>query len=93
MATAGHPNTELHRRDHPRSNERAGVDAECQEECAFSSLENHISWRGVGFDNDAGMSVSCSYRIDSHSRKEIERKPVSHCRTVSETVSSDGSCV
>ncbi len=47
----------------------------------------------MGFDNDAGTVVSCSYRSDSHSRERSERRSVTHCQTVSETVGSDGSCV
>ncbi len=67
--------------------------AKHQEKCAFSTTENHLSGCGVGFDDDAGTSVSCSYRCDSHSRKESERRPVTHCQTVSETARSDGSCI
>ncbi len=109
VATPGHPHTQFHRRlvdissvradggsasrCRPRPYERAGVMAERQEKCAFSTTENHLSGRDVGFDNDACTVVSCSYRSDSHSCKGSERRPVTHCQTVSETVGSDGSTV
>ncbi len=67
--------------------------AKHQEKCAFSITENHLSGCGVGSDDDVGMSVSCLYRCDSHSRKESERRPVTHCQTVSEPIRSDGSCI
>ncbi len=47
----------------------------------------------MGFNDDAGTSVSCSYRSDTHSYERSDRKPVTHCQTVLETVGSDGSCV
>ncbi len=47
----------------------------------------------MGFNNDAGTSVSCSYRSDTHSYERSVRKPVTtHCQIL-ETVGSDGSCV
>ncbi len=61
--------------------------------CAFSITENHLSWCGVGFDHDAGTYVPCSDRVDPHGSQESERRPVTHCRAVSETAGSDGSCV
>ncbi len=73
-ATIGHPHTELYQRlvdistiradggsasrGHSRSNERAGVKTKCQEKCAFSTTENQLSGLGVGFNHDAGTSVS-----------------------------------
>ncbi len=76
-----------------RSHESVGVKTERQEECAFSITENHLSWCGVGFDQDAGTYVPCSDRVDPHGRQESERRPVTHCQAVSETARSDGSCV
>ncbi len=109
VATPGHPHTQLYRwlvdfssvradggsasRCRPRPFEIAGAAAERQVECAFSATENHLSGCGMGFDNDAGTVVSCSYRSNSHSREGSERRPVTHCQTVSETVGSDSSCV
>ncbi|KAI2647016.1 Transposon Ty3-G Gag-Pol polyprotein [Labeo rohita] len=65
-ATPGHPHTQLHRRladpssvgdggssasrCRSRSHEGAGVETERQEKCAFSTTENHLSGRGVGFE-------------------------------------------
>ncbi len=108
-ATPGHPHTELHRRlvdsssiragsslasrCRSRSNERLGVKTKRKENCASSSTEDHLSGRGVGFDHDAGTSVSCSYRFDPRDSQESERRPVTHCEAVSKTVGSDGSCV
>ncbi len=64
--TPGHPHTQLYRRlvdissigadvgsasrCHSRSYERAGVKTKRQEECAFSTTENHLSGCGVGFN-------------------------------------------
>ncbi len=45
----------------------------------------------MGFDNDAGTSVSCSYRVDPHDSQERERRPVTHCEAFSKDVGSDGS--
>ncbi|KAI2650264.1 Adenylosuccinate synthetase [Labeo rohita] len=70
-----------------------GVETECQEKCAFSITENHLSGCGVGFDDDAGTSVTCSDRVDPHCSRESERRPVTHCKAVSTTAGSDGSCV
>ncbi len=47
----------------------------------------------MGFDFDAGMSVSCSYRVDPRDSQESERRPVTHCEAFSKAVGSDGSCV
>ncbi len=68
--TPGHPHTQLHRRlvdfssfradggstsrCHSCSSERVGVKTKCQEKCAFSITEDHLSRRGVGFGHDAG---------------------------------------
>ncbi len=76
-----------------RTHERARVETERQEKYAFSSTENHLSGRGVGFDHDAGTHVPCLYRVDPHISQESERRPVTHCQAVSETAGSDGSCV
>ncbi len=53
-------------RCHSRPHERAGVKTKRQEKCAFSTTENHLSGRGVGFDHDAGTAVSCSDRFDPY---------------------------
>ncbi len=45
----------------------------------------------MGFDNDAGTYVSCSYRVDPHDSQERERRPVTHCEAFSKDVGSDGS--
>ncbi|KAI2658972.1 ORF V: Enzymatic polyprotein [Labeo rohita] len=108
-ATPGHPHTQLHRRlAYPgpvgdgsgsasrcrsRTHERAGVKTKRQEKCAFSSTENHLSGRGVGFDHDAGTVVSCSDRVDPRRSHESEGRPVTHCQAVSTTAGSHGSCV
>ncbi len=109
IAATGHPHTQLHRRlvDSrsiradggstsrccSRSHESVGVKTERQEECAFSSSENHLSGCGLGFDHDAGTYVTCSDRVDPHCSRESERRPVTHCQAGSETAGSDGSCV
>ncbi len=80
-------------RCHSRSHERLGVKAKRKEKCASSSTEDHLSGRGVGFDHDAGISVSCSYRVDPRDSQERERRPVTHCEAFSKAVGSDGSCV
>ncbi len=108
-ATPGHPHTQLHRRlvDFSssradggstsrccsRSYERVGVKTKRQEKCAFSITEDHLSGRGVGFDHDAGTSVSCSDRVDPHCSRESQRRPVTYCQAVSKAAGSDGSCV
>ncbi len=107
--TPGHLHTELHQRladlspvrtdggsalrCHPCPYERAGVKAQCQEECGFSSTEDYLSWHGVGFDDNAGTSVSCSYWFDSCSREQCQARPVTHCEAVSGTVVSCGSSI
>ncbi len=101
LVTLGHPHTELHlwlvdsssiravsssaSRCRSRSHERLGVKAKCKEKCASSSIEDHLSGCGVGFDQDAGTSVSCC--------QESERRPVTHCEDFLKAVGSDGSCV
>ncbi len=40
---------------------------------AFSTTENHLSGRGVGFDHDAGTVVSCLDRVDPHFSYECQR--------------------
>ncbi|KAI2665260.1 Transposon Ty3-G Gag-Pol polyprotein [Labeo rohita] len=108
-ATPGHPHTQLHRRladpssvgdggssasrCRSRSHEGAGVEIERQGKCAFSTTENHLSGRGVGFDHDAGTVVSCSDRVDPHCSQESEGRPVTHCEAVPATAGSDGSSV
>ncbi len=72
---------------------KSWVKAKCQGKCACSTRENHLSGCGVGFNHDAGASVSCSDRVNSHSREESEIILVTHCQTVSETVGSDCICV
>ncbi|KAI2646337.1 hypothetical protein H4Q32_026326 [Labeo rohita] len=68
-------------------------ETECQEKCAVSITEDHLSRRGVGFDHDAGTFVTCSDRVDPHCSHESERRPVTHCKAVPATAGSDGSCV
>ncbi len=75
------------------SYERVGVKTKCQENCAFSITEDHLSRRGVGFDHDAGTFVSCLDQVDSHYGQESQRRPVTHCQAVSYIAGSDGSCV
>ncbi len=93
-ATPCHPHTELHRWLVDSSSIRAvsssasrclGVKAKRKEKCTSSNTEDHLSGRCVGFDHDAGTSVSCLNRV--------ERRPVTHCEAFSEAVGSDGSYV
>ncbi len=67
-----------------RSHESAGVETERQEKCAFSGSENHLSGCCVGFDHDAGTYVTCSVWVDPHCSRERERRPVPHCKAVSD---------
>ncbi|XDV14274.1 hypothetical protein PO909_002450 [Leuciscus waleckii] len=60
------------------------------EKCAFSITEYHFSRCGVGFEDDAGTFVSCSYHFDPLSG---ETRPVTHCQIVSENIRSHGSSV
>ena len=108
-ATPGHPHFKLYRRlvdsssigasggstsrCRSRSYQETGVEAQCQEKCAISTTEYHLSGCNLGVNDDAGSPVSCSYRFDSHGRQTSEARPVAHCETVSETVRSDGSSV
>ncbi len=43
--------------------ERVGVTAKCQKECAFSTTEDHLPWRGMGLNVDVGAPVTA--RIES----------------------------
>ncbi len=76
-----------------RSHGSAGAKTKRQEKCAFSSSGNHLSGRGVGFDHDASTYVTCSDRVDPHCSRKSEGRPVTHCKAVSETAGSDGSCI
>ncbi len=68
---------------------RLGVKGKRNEKWASSSTEDHLSGRGVGFDHDAGTSVSCSYRVDPRNSQESERRSVTHCEAFSKAVGSD----
>ncbi|KAI2647967.1 Transposon Ty3-G Gag-Pol polyprotein [Labeo rohita] len=70
-----------------------GLRLKRQENCGFSTTEDHLPGRGVGFDHDAGTSVSCLDRVDPHLHQENQNRPVTRCQTFPETVGSDGSCV
>ncbi len=88
IATPGHPYTQLHRRLVDFSSitadggltsrcrfclhGSAGAKTKCQEKCAFSGSENHLSGFGVGFDHDAGMYVPCSDLVNPHCSRESE---------------------
>ncbi len=47
----------------------------------------------MGFDRDAGASVSCSYRVDPCDGHESKRRPVTHCEAFSKAIGSDGRCI
>ncbi len=64
--------------------ERVGVTAKRHKECAFSTTEDHFSWRGMGLNVDAGVPVGCG---------KYKARPVTHCQTVSETFRSYGSSI
>ncbi|XDV25212.1 hypothetical protein PO909_029164 [Leuciscus waleckii] len=74
-----------------RTYEEIGVEIECQEQCTFSSTEDHLSWCRVGFSDNEGRALACSCRFDPHSCKRDKARPVTHCKTVSKAVGSDGS--
>ncbi len=59
----------------------------------LSPLHRTIYPDGVGFDHDAGTSVSCPDRVDAHCSHESQRRPVTHCQAVSKAAGSDNSCV
>ncbi len=56
---------------------------------------SRFAFGGVGFDHDAGTSVSCSDRVDPHGSRESKRRHFSptHCQAVSKTAGSDGNCI
>ncbi len=64
--------------------ERVGVTAKRQKECAFSTTEDYIPWRGMGLNVDAGAPVTGTYRVHPVSCQKIKARPVTHCQTVSE---------
>ncbi len=70
--------------------ERVGVTAKHQKECAFSTTEDHLSWRGKGLNIDAGTPVTGTYRVHHVGCKKHKARPVIYCQTVSETVRSYG---
>ncbi len=72
------------------SHERVGVMAKCQKECAFSTTEDHFSWRGMGLNVDAGVPVIDTFRVHPVGYEKYKARPVTHCQTVSETVRSYG---
>ncbi len=97
IATPGHPHTQLHRRLIDLISIRADGGStlrcrSCSHGSAGAKTKCHLSGRGVGFDHDAGMYVTCSDRGDTHCNHESERRPVTHCKAVSETAGFDGSC-
>ncbi len=57
-----------------------GVKIKCQERCAFSITEDHLSRLGVWFDHGVGTIVPCSVRVNPHDSQESERRPVTHCQ-------------
>ncbi|XDV19881.1 hypothetical protein PO909_025279 [Leuciscus waleckii] len=75
----------------PRPYERAGVTAERQEECAFSTSEDHFFRRGLGFSVDAGAPVTATCRLHPCNCEKCKARPATHCQTVPETVGSHGS--
>ncbi len=107
--SSGYSHNELHRqlvdsssvasggssasRCHSCRHERVGVTAKRQKECAFSSTEDHFSWRGMRLNVDAGAPVTGTYRVHPVGCKKYKARPVTHCQTVSETVRSYGSSI
>ncbi len=73
--------------------ERVGVTAKRQKECAFSTTEDHLPWRGMGLHIDAGTPVTGMYRVHPVSCGKNKARPVTHCQTASETVRSYGSSI
>ncbi len=49
--------------------------------------------RTTYLDSNVGTYVTCSDRVDPLCSRESERRKVTHCKAVSETAGSDGSCV
>ncbi len=62
--------------------ERVGVTAKCQKECAFSTTEDHLPWRGMGLNVDAGVPVTVMYRVHPVGCKKYKARPVTHCQTI-----------
>ncbi len=56
--------------------------AKRQEECAFSTTEDHFFRRGMALNVDAGMPVTGTYRVHPDGCKKNKTRPVSHCQTV-----------
>ncbi len=73
--------------------ERVGVTAKRYKECAFSTTEDHLPWRGMGLNGDAGVPVTGTYRVHPVGCKKYKSRPVTHCQTVSETARSHGSSI
>ncbi len=73
--------------------ERGGVLAKRQKECAFSTIEDHLPWRGMGLNVDPGTPVTGTYRVHPVSCEKNKARPVTHCQTVSETVRAYGSSI
>ncbi len=48
-----------------------GLRLKHQKECAFSTTEDHFSWRGMGLNVDAGTPVTGTYRIHPVGYKSI----------------------
>ncbi len=55
--------------------ERVGVTANHQKECAFSTTEDHFSWRGMGLNVDAGAPVTGTYRVHPVICKKYKARP------------------
>ncbi len=67
--------------------------AKRQKECAFSSTDDHYSWRGMRLNVNAGAPVTGTYRVHPVGCKKSKARPVTHCQTGSETVRSYGSSI
>ncbi len=80
-------------RCHSCPHDRVGVMTKRQKECAFSSTDDHYSWRGMRLNVNAGAHVTGTYRVHPVGCKKSKARPVTHCQTGSETVRSYGSSI
>ena len=106
ITTPGHSHFELYRRladtsaiardgattqgHRVSSSSFSGVETQHREECSLSGPENDLSRDRLGFDHDAGTTVSRSDRDHSADHEQGQARPGSHCSSVSKDVRFHG---
>ncbi len=70
--------------------ERVGVTAKHQKECAFSTTEDHFSWHDMRLNVDASVPVTGTYRIHPIGCEKYKARPVAQVKVCGMTIISHG---